>query len=750
MTSQIISNSTIAPASLISFNLLNDKERNKLYLLGGAQTLALEVTNISDGNLTFTPSSQLILSFRPGTLINANNIKVAGSDLINTNQNKVAGSDWSLENKPDMLVSLVFKPTADVVLEPKGVLILNLTGIEGDNRGDSRPSQVELKIQGIRSAGQDGNVSDYVLNPITVLNDYPGAFSLVATAKKNAEDATNLAAEVTQNVNELRNAFDAQIKEVEKNFGIPKEEKDRITEFQTRADAILDDVPKIHDEIKSNANAIANISQLVNPLFRVDILNGTNTILSDSVENNLLELRISTTAQETAPNSNQVTSEITTVRFDFSELGKLSNISLVAPGWEVINTETDTKSNGIAIHPAAGSTSLLPIDVTLTFSFAAPEKAGLGRLNISYSNLTNSDENKSDGEIYLLLYKSPLAIGSTKVGIGTHPGNETLKVQGDVAIDGALSVTGKTAIAGNLSVTGTSTLSGTTAIAGTLNIGAALTISDGKVSSNPAPPEGYSYTQLQGAVNITRSNDSNFANQRGFMAPGSLTIGSTDRSYGGGTYGWNSNPEGTAGLLLETKDNTEIAVHDHELGIASFMYYESAGNKFTIGRPMDSPRGPSPVTVAGSLTVNGKSELIGDTYIGGELLIQGSIKVLGHTTKDGKPGAGIEGQIKTNELWIGPNLSIQWRDASYEGTQKPTVGYRTSSRGSYQRTECPGYFWVQLRVPQAVEMQTMNLFGVRVEEIDFYNRLAGIWVNQAGQPLTPSSIDTTRKDWTGV
>ncbi len=88
--------------------------------------------------------------------------------------------------------------------------------------------------------------------------------------------------------------------------------------------------------------------------------------------------------------------------------------------------------------------------------------------------------------------------------------------------------------------------------------------------------------QITGNVSITSAEGQNFACKSNHMAPGSLTIGGNDRNYGGGNY-WNSN---TAGLLLEALDNTEIAIHDSGVRLASFMYYEGAMNQFTIGRDM--------------------------------------------------------------------------------------------------------------------------------------------------------------------
>ncbi len=109
--------------------------------------------------------------------------------------------------------------------------------------------------------------------------------------------------------------------------------------------------------------------------------------------------------------------------------------------------------------------------------------------------------------------------------------------------------------------------------------------------------------QITGNVSITSAEGQNIACMRNFMAPGSLTIGGIDRNYGGGNN-WSTN---TAGLLLEALDNTEIAVHDSGVRLASFLYYEGGKNQFTIGRDMGW--GPiSAVNVQGNLKVGGKVE----------------------------------------------------------------------------------------------------------------------------------------------
>jgi hypothetical protein len=86
--------------------------------------------------------------------------------------------------------------------------------------------------------------------------------------------------------------------------------------------------------------------------------------------------------------------------------------------------------------------------------------------------------------------------------------------------------------------------------------------------------------EVMGAAHI--NGGTSYANKQGFMANGSLTIGSINKDYGGGN-GWTEN---TAGLLLEAKNNTEIAVHDSGTRVASLMYYKGDKNSFTIGRDM--------------------------------------------------------------------------------------------------------------------------------------------------------------------
>lgn len=142
--------------------------------------------------------------------------------------------------------------------------------------------------------------------------------------------------------------------------------------------------------------------------------------------------------------------------------------------------------------------------------------------------------------------------------------------------------------------------------------------------------------EIVGAAAIHDGNG--YASRNGRMTGGSLTIGSTQQSYGGGSN-WNAN---TAGLLLETLANTEIAVHDSGHRLASLMYYEGdAENRITIGRNMGSG-------VIGRLVLNGNVG-IGTTEPRATFDVNGST-LLGYETtltQIGLPAADCGAPLKS-------------------------------------------------------------------------------------------------------
>ena len=77
---------------------------------------------------------------------------------------------------------------------------------------------------------------------------------------------------------------------------------------------------------------------------------------------------------------------------------------------------------------------------------------------------------------------------------------------------------------------------------------------------------------VSGSANIWTGT--RYAVPNGFMALGSLTIGSITQAYGGGSN-WNTN---TAGFMLETSGSQEIMVHHSGVRLASLLYYSTAND----------------------------------------------------------------------------------------------------------------------------------------------------------------------------
>lgn len=102
-----------------------------------------------------------------------------------------------------------------------------------------------------------------------------------------------------------------------------------------------------------------------------------------------------------------------------------------------------------------------------------------------------------------------------------------------------------------------------------------------------------------GSVGNPNAHNLYTARTQNKMVPGSMAIGSIARNYGG-LSGWSDGAqEGTAGLMLECKAHTEIAVHNNYCCVHSLMYYDS--KKISIGRNMGWGEIQS-ITLHGSVT----------------------------------------------------------------------------------------------------------------------------------------------------
>jgi hypothetical protein len=161
-------------------------------------------------------------------------------------------------------------------------------------------------------------------------------------------------------------------------------------------------------------------------------------------------------------------------------------------------------------------------------------------------------------------------------------------------------------------ITGTMTTNYIPITTGTYTLGDS-TISQNSTGVGIGEPNPVAAFQVRGTGSVC--GGTNYANTNNYMAMGSLTLGASNKNYGGGTSGWNGN---TAALLFECLDNTEIAVHDAGDRVASLSYY--AGNMITMGRNMGW--GNTNTRVAGKLnvgseTINTNGQLNIDNVNGG-------------------------------------------------------------------------------------------------------------------------------------
>lgn len=355
---------------------------------------------------------------------------------------------------------------------------------------------------------------------------------------------------------------------------------------------------------------------------------GSSTVLNDGSTKNTLVLRLTNVSPTDTialhPSDHKTPSKFI-ISFDAGgewALGTAAQINAISVAamdwggsqaaesdWHIQKEAMGAASQWTLTHLNKTEPGLAPGHVVqLTIgNIVSSAPSGQTNLYVRYENIPGY----WDGQFFRTVEKGPLLTVGQNVGIGTQP-SAPLHVKGQVRIEGQMLVgeqfrlqtdhpgggtnatviellpnyqndVGRTRVnlyAPNFYYTNVPAIT----LAGNYGGGASVGIG----TTEPAAPlhvkgearvEGLSHVVGAGLI----GDGNNYAHGAGSMAAGSLTIGSTTASYGGGAN-WNAN---VAGLLLETAANTEIAVHDANTRIASLMYYEGdAANRITIGRDM--------------------------------------------------------------------------------------------------------------------------------------------------------------------
>jgi hypothetical protein len=218
----------------------------------------------------------------------------------------------------------------------------------------------------------------------------------------------------------------------------------------------------------------------------------------------------------------------------------------------------------------------------------------------------------------------------------------------------------------------------------------------GNVGIGMTDPKGK--LEVVGAVAISNGTRAAIG---GKMASGSLSVGSTAASYGGGK-GWDTNTN-IAALLLETNANTEIAVNEAAKRVASLMYYEGgAANRITIGRDMGFGA-ISQVEVSGVLRARADFNISKDsdskmTY-GGTLVLKGNAPQIDFVDTDNNDWSIHVNSNKMyfiREPWNYQDLVLDGAGNVGIGTDAP--GAKLDVRGDVKVSgsiACGGKIWIR-------------------------------------------------------
>ena len=438
-------------------------------------------------------------------------------------------------------------------------------------------------------------------------------------------------------------------------------------------------------------------STLSNIFITSNVLSNTSNILNTAINTKETTLTFSSPLVRTINNITFNEASITTLTNFYNKTDMDGFIT-----WIENNYYVKTSVNNL----------LNAKEAILTFSSPLIRTTNTISLNqslISYTNLAD----KPDLNLYLLksggTMTGNLGIGTTNNANSTLELYSTSQLTSRIILSGQEFYTNTSIVSGGIAFlcgvnrTGNRQLwigdsllltQNTTNPVLRINIGASTAVIDCIATNGTTSlPISFGNSSATTTINGSRININGIANIHNgnpvavpynYMASGSLTIGGSNVNYGGGTN-WNAN---TAGLLMECADNTEIAVHDGGLRVASFMYYEGGinNNKITIGRNMGWGA-ISNVVINGNVGIQNTSPWVdlnlGNVAVGGS---SGSL-VFGKNNGAGGTRNFRQGMSSNFFFCVGDcgnvnNSSAVWTLQSAISYQAPASSFTISSTGT--------------------------------------------------------------------
>lgn len=129
--------------AVLDIALLNPQGESVLHIGRGAQSLSLELANLTEQDLVLAKGSELRITFRPGTLANPDSVTVMGE-----------GWSAKMHAKRTFFQTLVLTRASDHPLKPGTLHRIDLGNLVPSGSGGSRATRVEIEYRDITLPGE--------------------------------------------------------------------------------------------------------------------------------------------------------------------------------------------------------------------------------------------------------------------------------------------------------------------------------------------------------------------------------------------------------------------------------------------------------------------------------------------------------------------------------------------------------------------------------------------------------------------